>query len=61
MGFRASGVGLGKFRDAGFRVQGVRVQGSWVWGLVLAEARKLEHHWPHALTVEYRESQHESS
>ena len=26
-----------------------------------AEARKLEHHWPHALTVKYRESQHESS
>ena len=27
----------------------------------IAEARKLEHHWPHALTVKYRESQHESS
>ena len=22
------------------------------------EARKLEHHWPHALTVKYKESQH---
>ena len=34
--------------------------GFWVYGFI-AEARKLEHHWPHALTVKYRESQHESS
>ena len=25
------------------------------------EARKLEHHYPHAFKVKYRESQHESS
>ena len=30
------------------------------WLLKSPEARKLEHHGPHALTVKYRESQHET-
>ena len=30
-------------------------------GTHTVEARKLEHHYPHALKVKYRESQHESS
>ena len=38
------------------------LKGVPIWVLLgIAEARKLEHHWPHALTVTYRESQHESS
>ena len=32
---------------------------AWPCGYTV-EARKLEHHWLHALTVKYRESQHES-
>ena len=47
-----------KINNSRFRILNLDFR---VWGWFIAEARELEHHWPHALTVKYRESQHESS
>ena len=45
---------------AGNKHLGAQV-GLGLQGLSTVEARKLEHHYAHALKVKYRESQHESS